>query len=113
MPSAAQSFAGLGFAGICSGTLCGAGWPPDPVGDVGPNTYVEAVNTSIGIFSKTGTQLAAFTFDSLWNGAGKGTPCDDSNFGDVTVLYDRLSDHWIPASSWPYRCSGCCPRSPR
>ena len=95
MPSAAQNFAGLAFAGTCSGTLCGAGWPPDPVGDVGPNHYVEAVNTSIGIFSKTGTQLAAFTFDALWSGAGTGTPCDDSNFGDVTVLYDHLSDHWI------------------
>ena len=95
MPAATQSFAGLAFAGTCSGTLCGAGWPPDPVGDVGPNHYVEAVNTSIGIYSKTGTQLAAFTFDSLWNGAGTGTPCDDSNFGDVTVLYDHLSDHWI------------------
>ncbi len=95
MPTASQNFAGLAFAGTCSGTLCGAGWPPDPVGDVGPNHYVEAVNTSIGIFSKTGTQLAAFTFDSLWSGAGTGTPCDDSHFGDVTVLYDHLSDHWI------------------
>jgi hypothetical protein len=73
----------------------GAGHPPDPVGDVGPNHYVQAVNTSIGIFSKTGTQLAAFTFDTLWSGTG--TACDDSNAGDPTVVYDPLADRFIVA----------------
>ena len=97
MPATIQNFAGLSFAGTCSGTLCGAGWPPDPVGDVGPNQYVEAVNTAVGIFSKSGTQLAAFTFDSLWSGAGSGTPCDTRNSGDPTVVYDQLSDRWIVA----------------
>ena len=60
MPATTQNFAGLSFIGMCGSTQCGAGWPPDPVGDVGPNHYVQAVNTSIGIFSKTGAQLAAF-----------------------------------------------------
>jgi hypothetical protein len=94
---AATTFPGLAFAGTCGEELCGAGWPPDPVGDVGPNHYVEAVNTAVGIYSKTGTQLAAFTFNALWSGAGTGTPCDTSNFGDVTVVYDQLADRWIVA----------------
>ena len=73
MPAPSVTFKGLDF------NAWGAGWPPDPVGDVGPNHYVQAVNTSIGIFSKTGTQLAAFTFDSLWSTAGTGTACDAGN----------------------------------
>ncbi|MEY2543422.1 MAG: hypothetical protein QOE81_883, partial [Verrucomicrobiota bacterium] len=47
----------------------GAGHPPDKVGDVGPNHFVQEVNTSVGIYSKTtGAALATFTFDGLWAG---------------------------------------------
>ena len=91
MPSPSVSFKGLDF------TNWGAGHPPDPVGDVGPNNFVQAVNTSIGIFSKAGTQLAAFTFNSLWSTAGSGTPCDTSNGGDPTVVYDPMGDRFIVA----------------
>jgi uncharacterized repeat protein (TIGR01451 family) len=97
MPSASASFDGLHFAGTCTGGSCGAGWPPDTVGDVGPNHYVEAVNTSVGIFTKTGTQLAAFTFNSLWSGAGTGTACDTTHRGDPTVVYDPMADRWFVA----------------
>jgi hypothetical protein len=94
MPSTIANFAGLGFSQACTGGHCGAGWPPDTVGDVGPSHYIEGVNTAIGIFSKTGTRLAAFTFDSLWSGMGS-TPCNGSNEGDPTVVYDPLADRWI------------------
>lgn len=91
MPSPIQNFSGLDF------NNWGAGWPPDTVGDVGPNHFIQAVNTSIGIYNKTGTQLAAFTFNTLWNGAGSGTVCDNTNRGDPTVVYDPLADRWIVA----------------
>jgi hypothetical protein len=95
MPATIANFAGLGFSQACTGGQCGAGWPPDTVGDVGPSHYLEGVNTAVGIFSKTtGTRLAAFTFDSLWSGMGS-TPCNGSNEGDPTVVYDPLSDRWI------------------
>src|SRR5262249_45650433 len=34
VPATTQNFSGLGFASMCDNgaTLCGAGWPPDPVG---------------------------------------------------------------------------------
>ena len=48
MPTPSSTFAGLDHANW------GAGHPPDTVGDVGPNYYVQAVNTSIGIYDKTG-----------------------------------------------------------
>jgi hypothetical protein len=85
----ASSFVGLDQASW------GAGWPPDPNGDVGPNNYVQTVNTSVGIWSKDGTRQANFTFDSLFSQAGTGTPCDNSNQGDPVTLYDPFGDRWI------------------
>ena len=87
MPAPLQSFKGLDFANW------GAGWPPDTNGDVGPNHYLQTVNTSIGIFDKAGTRLAAFTFNTFFDGTG--TPCDANNNGDPVVLYDALDDRWI------------------
>src|SRR5438045_4139259 len=78
-----------------------AGFLPDTVGDLGPNHFVQAVNTSIGIYSKTGTALATFTFDGLWSGAGTGTPCDTDHGGDPTVIYVPQYDRFIVADfSW-------------
>ncbi len=106
MPAPLQNFAGLDF------NAWGSGWPPDPNGDVGPNHYIQTVNVSIGIFTKTGTRLWASTFDKFWSAAGgTGTPCDQANQGDPVVVYDALVDRWIitdfafPSSGEPsYEC---------
>jgi hypothetical protein len=95
MPSPMQSFAGLSFNDTIAGGRAGAGYPPDTNGDVGPNHYIQAVNDSYAIYSKTGTLLAAFTENALWLGANSGTPCDANNFGDPVVVYDALADRWI------------------
>ena len=85
------SFDGLNFVAD------GAGWPPDTVGDVGPNHYIQAVNTSFGVFNKTtGAKLAGTTFNALWATAPAG-PCNGSNNGDVTVVYDPMADRWFIA----------------
>src|SRR5712691_11507269 len=63
-PGTLQNFNGLDFLNW------GAGRPPDTNGDVGPNHYIQTVNTSIGIYNKTGTQLAAFTYNTLFTVAG-------------------------------------------
>jgi len=90
MPAPALTFNAMTF------TANGAGHPPDPNGDVGPNHYMEAVNTSIGIYNKTtGAEITHFTFNSFWSGAGTGTACDTSNRGDPIVLYDTISNRWI------------------
>lgn len=91
MPSPSQSILGMDL------TTWGAGFPPDTVGDVGASHYIQAVNTSIAIFNKTGTRLTAFTFNSLWAGAGSGTPCDTTNNGDPTVVYDSQANRWFIA----------------
>ena len=87
MPAASQNFKGLDFANF------GAGHPPDTNGDVGPNHYIQTVNTSVGIYNNTGTRLAAFTLDSFFSTAA--APCNNSNNGDPVALYDAPDDRWI------------------
>ena len=70
MPAPLQNFAGMNFADTCTGGQCGAGWPPDTNGDVGPNHYIQAVNDAYAIYNKTGTLLASFTENALWSGVG-------------------------------------------
>src|SRR3954465_16058556 len=88
-PATSQNFAGLDFA------TWGAGHPPDTNGDVGPNHYIQTINTSVGIFNKSGGQMAAFTFNTLMNQGALGNLCDTANFGDPIVLYDTFEDRWV------------------
>ncbi|MGA7732479.1 MAG: hypothetical protein WCD37_14565 [Chloroflexia bacterium] len=68
--------------------------PPDPVGDVGPNHYVEMINLVFAVYSKTGTLLVGpMTLGSMWAGFAV-TDCAN-NAGDPIVVYDQLVDRWI------------------
>ena len=63
-------------------------FPPDPTGAAGPNHYVQAVNSSYRVYSKTGTPLTAqMPLSSLWSGS--------TSDGDPIVLYDRHADRWV------------------
>jgi hypothetical protein len=75
----------------------GDGHPPDTNGVVGPNHFVQSVNTSVGIFSKTtGARLSAFTFNDFFANSGT-AECDANNGGDPTVTYDVPSGKWLVA----------------
>jgi hypothetical protein len=75
----------------------GDGHPPDTNGVIGPNHFVETVNTSIGIFSKsTGALVSAFTYNSFFANSGT-AECDSNNGGDPTTVYDVPSGKWIIA----------------
>jgi hypothetical protein len=68
--------------------------PPDTIGDVGLNHYVQAVNAVIRIFDKSGNAVTpAFKLSSLMSSLG--TPCSTRNDGDPTVVYDPLADRWV------------------
>jgi hypothetical protein len=68
--------------------------PPDPIGDVGPAHYVQAVNAAIRIYDKNGTaQTPPFKLGNLF--APLGTPCSTRNDGDPSVVYDPLADRWV------------------
>ena len=68
--------------------------PPDPVGDVGPNHYVEMVNLAFAVYSKSGVPLLGpADTGTLW----AGFPIEDCTdpSGDPIVVYDQLADRWI------------------
>ena len=68
--------------------------PPDPVGDVGPNHYVEMVNLVFAVYSKSGTKLLGpVDTGTLWDGFAVDDCTDPS--GDPIVVYDQLVDRWI------------------
>ncbi len=68
--------------------------PPDPVGAVGPNHYVQMVNLSVAVFDKSGNRLMGpVTVGSLWNGYPVTNCAEDS--GDPVVVYDQFADRWI------------------
>jgi len=67
MPDPIITFAGLDF------NVFGAGWPPDTNGDVGPNHYIQTVNTSIGRLDPPATIITGATrlsFTIPWPIAG-------------------------------------------
>ena len=67
--------------------------PPDTVGDVGRNHFVQMVNaTRFQIWDKQGNALTPpLVFGNLWP---VGDVCR-SNAGDPIVVYDHLADRWL------------------
>src|ERR1700687_3462042 len=95
---------GDGFTGP-AGTFVVNSAPPDTNGDVGPNHYVQIVNTDFAIFNKTGTPIfGPKPINTLWSGFGGG--CQNNNDGDPSVLYDPIADRWVVSqfsvSTLPY-----------
>ena len=64
--------------------------PMDPTGAVGPNHYVQMINsTTVKIFNKTtGANMGVFTLGDLWSPA-------TGNLGDPIVMYDKYADRWF------------------
>ncbi len=91
MPSPSATFAGISAdeAAAVGGRFA----PPDTVGDVGPNHYVQAVNTIVRVFDKNGAPLTALVSLGAFFGP-LGSGCN-GQFGDPIVLYDPLADRWL------------------
>ena len=68
--------------------------PPDPVGEVGPNNYVEMTNLTFAVYDKAGNrQLGPVDTGTVWSGFAV-PDCTDPS-GDPVVLYDQITDRWI------------------
>jgi hypothetical protein len=68
--------------------------PPDPVGDVGPNHYVEMINLVLGVWDKSGNLLLGpVDTGALW----ADFPIEDCTdpSGDPVVVYDQFVDRWL------------------
>src|SRR2546426_3009149 len=97
IPPTSQNFEGTDVGESSSdGVFVGA--PPDTNGDVGPNHYVQIVNTVFSVYSKTGTRLTGPTpINNPWKGASNGGQfnCTTQSRGDPIVQYDPLADRWL------------------
>lgn len=68
---------------------------PDTMGAIGPDHFMEVVNSGVSIFSKSdGTLLASERLSSFFSGIGMG-----STIGDPRVLFDHHSNRWIVIAS--------------
>jgi hypothetical protein len=106
MPAPIANFnaVGNGFSGP-SGTFTVSSAPPDPDGAVGPNHFVNLVNTDFAVFNKSGVPIfGPVATNTLWSGFGGG--CETNNDGDGVVLYDRAADRFVftqfSVASTPY-----------
>ncbi len=88
--------------------------PPDTEGDIGPNHYVQWINSHIQgwtIDRNAWTATTAFgpvAGNTLW--APLGGPCAADNWGDPIVLWDRFRNRWVisqfdlgPSANGPYK----------
>ncbi len=88
---------GLSFEGLGQGQygFTVTSIPPDTEGAVGATQYVQWVNTSFAIFSKSNGALLAGPTDgnTLWSGFGNG--CETDNDGDPIAIYDKFANRWV------------------
>lgn len=69
-------------------------YPPDANGTVGPNHYMQTINTVYTIYNKAGDLLAGPT---ALNTLFSGVPGSSCNNGDPIVLFDEQADRWLVA----------------
>ena len=96
MPGPALTFNGILSANLLT-TFGTTSMPPDTVGDVGPNHYVQATNIGVfRVFNKTGTALTATArISTLFAGLPAADKCRTLDNGDPVVNYDPLADRWL------------------
>ncbi len=101
IPSPSNNFDGVGngFVGP-QGTFTVNSAPSDPNGSVGPQDYVQIVNTDFAIFNKDPSRGAVGTvrygpvqINTLWSGFGG--LCQTDNDGDPVVVYDSIANRWL------------------
>lgn len=93
----------LNVEGLTTGVDTGV----DPVGDVGPDHYVQAINVWRGEFSDPAVDLGVFDkrsgelvrpricLQDLWASVGGCGGYGGQNMIDPNVLHDHLADRWI------------------
>jgi Carboxypeptidase regulatory-like domain len=70
--------------------------PPDTTGAVGPNQYVQMVNSTFSVYAKNGTRLSGPTqINALFQSLPDTSRCHIDNSGDPIVVYDQLADRWV------------------
>ena len=94
LPSPLMPLPIMTFEGVMNASNSAYYTPSDSNGDIGPNHYVEAVNTLIQVFTRSGVPLSApFRISTLF--ASLGGPASLYDDGDPIVMYDPMADRWL------------------
>ena len=100
---------GIVFQGLKSDGVA----PSDVNGDVGPNHYVQAVNSGNGgtrfsIYDKSGNRLfQPKSLAKLWQRG----PCRNKGQGDPVIQYDAMADRWL-LTQFAFRSTERGPKPP-
>jgi hypothetical protein len=79
--------------------------PPDTNGDIGPNHYVEYINTIWSVYDRSGTLLLGpLPGNSFWQGLGGN--CQNTDDGDPIVKYDRMANRWMASQFFVHGGAG-------
>lgn len=77
---------GTNYQGVIKGDAGQDSFPPDTCGAVGPNHFLEVVNTNFSVYAKSsGTRVVNTSLSSFHPGS----------VGDPRVLYDQHSGRWV------------------
>jgi putative transposon-encoded protein len=96
MPTPSLTFEGLSSIDNVNASGGSTVMPPDTVGDVGPNEYMQGTNFLFNVYNKTtGAQQlpGGRKYSQLF--APLGGICSTRNDGDPIVLYDQMADRWM------------------
>jgi len=97
--AAVATTAGLNFAGVGNGDygFIPNSAPPDTNGAVGATQYVQWVNESFAVFSKsTGSLIKGpVAGNQLFQSLGATHPCAVNNDGDPLAQYDKQAGRWV------------------
>src|SRR5689334_17286047 len=93
-PAAAQSFIGRNFTSSTLGTDTGF-IPPDTMGTVGGDYYVELINGRYSVYRKSdGARVQTSTLNAFFTSGGATT---SSSF-DPRIVYDAFSKRWFASA---------------
>ncbi|HMG54220.1 MAG TPA: hypothetical protein VK601_12075, partial [Kofleriaceae bacterium] len=92
IPSPITTFEGMGV-GLPGFTVQSA--PPDTDGDIGPDHYVQIVNSGVTIFNRTGTPVLGPVLTKTFFANFNNSACQSTNDGDGIVRYDRIANRWV------------------
>lgn len=98
-PGSAPQQAGVSFDGVSLtdqfNDFQGGSIPPDTMGAIGPNHFVEIINSSVAIFNRTGTRLRHVSLDSFFGGSSGAINFPRGGTFDPRVVFDRRSGRFF------------------
>ena len=76
----------------------GGSVPPDTMGAIGPDHFLQVINSSVAVFDRTGRRLSHVALDTFFHFTENGVTYPRNGAFDPRVLYDRRSGRWIASA---------------